>query len=404
MRRWFRLLWIGVVGGVLVWAVFHFLRPKVARVSRTQKPLVQVATPWDEPWEVSVSGVDLDRPRNLILFIVDGLGFAHLSASRAVLHGIHGPAIWDRFPATGWHRTQPVRGFLTDSAASATALATGYPTYPDGIGVDAQGEPLETLFERAAELGYRTGIVTDSYVWDATPAAFVAHIPERDDEAAGVVLTQLGESSLEILVGELEDVGEGSIPEWDASVELFRERFEVLGPESDPSMLATLEASGSPTVALFEEDQIGDLESEPNLPSLVTAALRRLNSTDDPFLLLVESEEIDSASHEADLERVLWGMEAIEATLELILDFAAEDGETLVVFTSDHETGGLALSARGRNQKLHAIWSTSDHTGTAVPLLAIGPGSEAFVGSHANWEIGRLLTRALVGLPQDIQR
>ena len=89
-------------------------------------------------------------------------------------------------------------------------------------------------------------------------------------------------------------------------------------------------------------------------------------------------------------------MQAIEAAMEILLDFAAEDGETLVLFTSDHETGGLALSiASGKNTELRSIWATTDHTGTVVPLLAFGPGSEVLDGIHANWEIGRLLSQML---------
>lgn len=106
----------------------------------------------------------------------------------------------------------------------------------------------------------------------------------------------------------------------------------------------------------------------------------------------VRPEEPDSAAHENDFVRLLRGLEALEATLELVLGFASEGGETLVVFTSDHESGGLALSIASRhNMRLEAIWASRDHTGSVVPVLAVGPGAEAFAGSHAGWEIGRLL-------------
>lgn len=400
-RRWIgSLLKVGV-GVALVWAAFQLLGLQVVRVSRLPVPLDLAAVPLQQGEGTPFSNETLtETPRNLILFVADGLGFAHLSAARAALHGINGPAIWDRFTATGWQRTHPQTGFLTDSAAAATALATGQPTSPGAIAVDAEGQPLETLFEHAALLGYRTGVVTDSYVWDATPAAFITHSPVRGNANAESVLRQLGDSSLEVLVGELEDVGEGKVPDWQTSVELLRRRFEVLGPEPSVDMLRTLEMSTSPTAAIFEEDQLGDLESKPTLPALVSPTLRRLSSKDQPFLLLVESEEPDSASHEGDLERLLRGMQAIEAALEILLDFAADDGETLLVFTADHETGGLALSIANRsNSDLRSIWATSDHTGSAVPVLAFGPGSDAFGGIHTNWEIGRLLGQALQQIP-----
>lgn len=386
----------------IVWAVFHYLGLQVVRVSRLPTRLNQATVPLQqEEGTPFASEPQTDPPRNVILFIADGVGFAHLSAARAVLHGINGPAIWDRFTATGWQRTHPIRGLLNDSAGAATAMATGHPTSPGVIAVDAEGQPLETLFERAAEFGYRTGVITDSYVWDATPAAFVTHSPLRADANAESILRQLGDSSLEILAGELEDVGEGGVPGWQASVELLEERFEVLGPEPSAELLRALESSTSPTATIFEEDQIGNLESKPALPDLVSAGLRRLSSKDEPFLLLVESEEPDSASHKGDLQRLIEGMQAIEAAVEILLEFAVEDGETLLVFTSDHETGGLALSiVGGNNSELRSIWATTDHTGSVVPVLAFGPGSEAFDGIHANWEIGRLLGRSLQEIPQ----
>ncbi len=91
-------------------------------------------------------------------------------------------------------------------------------------------------------------------------------------------------------------------------------------------------------------------------------------------------------------EDLLGGLEAIEATLQVILDMAEADGDTLVLFTSDHETGGLALSTGDEaNVSLRALWPTRSHTGTVVPILALGPGAEHFAGMHATWEIGRLL-------------
>ncbi len=382
---------------VLAWAAFEIIGLRLVRVSHTvplrqaDAPRVQVPTAGD-----STADLADETPRNLILVIADGFGFAHMTAARTTLHGINGSSVWDRFSHIGWQRTHPVAGFLTDSAAAATALATGLQTHYEAIGVDVEGRPLETLFDRAADLGYRTGVVTDSYVWDATPAAFVTHSPQRGNENAGATLRQLGESSLEILVGELEDVGEGEVPEWEASVELFSKRFEVLGPDADAALLRRLETAESPTAAIFEEDQISDLSSDPNLPTLTAAALRRVSSGERPFFLLIESEEPDAAGHDNDFGRLLRGLEALAVTLEMVLDFASEDDETLVVFTSDHETGGLALSiADYHNMQLEAVWASRDHTGSVVPVLALGPGADAFAGSFANWEIGRLLGRAL---------
>lgn len=377
---------VGVYFFVLPWAGL-----RVIRASRSPVPLEGSELDRSRSASAPSATAAAARPANLIVFVADGLGFAHLSAARAALHGMGGSSAWDRFTATGWHRAHSATGFLIDSAASATALATGVPTDVYAVGVDPDGTPLANLFERAGELGYRTGAVTDSYIWDATPAAFLTHVTSRDQAAE--ILRQLAASPLEILAGELEDVGEELVPEWEPTVEILETRFRVFGPDPQSTADFLREGrTGPPAAAIFEEDQISDLRSTPTLPQLVQVALDRLSSDERPFLLLVESEEPDSASHRADFARLLRGMEAIEATLEILLDFSQASGETLLVFTSDHETGGLALSVGDRtNSSLRALWSTNDHTGTVVPVLALGPGSEDLGGIHASWQLGRLL-------------
>lgn len=378
--------------GVMVAASWLALRITGRAITKTElypRQLERVAPPERAPASSAIEPAAASRPKNIVLFIADGLGFAHLAAGRAARHGIDGVAIWDRFPVVGWHRPHPVDGFLTDSAASATALATGQATHNGSVGMDAGGKALTTLFERARERGYRTGLVTDSYIWDATPASFVAHVTDRD--LAAEILEQLAVADLDLLFGELEGAGEGAVPDRSATEALLAERYTVFGPEPiTVEQMLTADAA-RPVVAIFEEDQVTDLSSTPNLPLLTRAALGRLAAPGEPFVLMVESEELDSASHRRDFARVLRGMEAIEATLELLLDFAASNGDTLVLFTSDHETGALSLSSQRGNLALRALWGSNAHTGVAVPLMALGPGSELFSGMHANWQVGRLL-------------
>lgn len=379
------------------WLVLRITGRAITKVELYSEQLERVAPPEWAPASSALELATASRPKNIILFIADGLGFAHLAAGRAARHGIDGGAIWDRFSAVGWHRPHPVDGFLTDSAASATALATGQATRNGFVGMDAGGKALTTLFERASEWGYRTGLVTDSYIWDATPASFVAHVTDRD--LASEILEQLAAADLDLLFGELEDVGEGEVPDGSATETLFAERYTVFGPEPITVEQILTADVDRPVVAIFEEDQLTDLSSTPNLPLLTRAALGRLAAPGEPFVLLVESEELDSASHRRDFARVLRGLEAIEATLALLLDFAASNGDTLVLFTSDHETGALSLSTERGNLALRALWGSNSHTGVAVPLMALGPGSELFSGMHANWQVGRLLHSLLTPRP-----
>lgn len=333
-----------------------------------------------------------EKPKNIILFIADGMGFGHLSLVMQTQQSENTPSVWHEFDVKGWHDTRSNYGPLTDSEASATAISTGTSTSYGHIGIDKDGKSLKNIFEMASDLQYATGIVTDSYIWDGTPAAFVAHIRNEDD--AREILTQIAASRLDLIFGELEDLGEGDVPEKDESLEILSKRFHLLDrslefPDGDYSSI--------PIAAIFDEDEVQDLNSSPNLTKLTDVALKYLSLGDKPFILLVECEEMDAASHENDSERVLKGLKSIQETLSLVLKFSKMQGETLVLFTADHETGGLAAVADFANYpKMQIRWTTRDHTAAVVPLLAYGPGAEYFRDVHRNWEIGNLLKSLLL--------
>ncbi len=332
------------------------------------------------------------KPKNIILFIADGMGFSHLSLAMHTQQSEEAPSVWQAFDVKGWHDTKSTYGPLTDSGASATAMATGTATFWDVIGQDEDGARLTNVFEVASEQGYTTGIVTDSYIWDATPAAFVAHTASRDSSRE--ILTQMASSELDLLFGELEDLGEDGNPDYEETLDILTQRFHLL----DKS-LTTPEAHSieGPIAAIYDEDEVQDLNSNPTLTRMTEVALNRLASKEKPFMLLVESEEMDAASHSNNSQRVLRGLQAIQSSLALILEFSKTHGETLVVFTADHETGGLAAVANFDNYpNMQIRWSTMDHTGVVVPLLAKGPGAEHFATIDRNWEIGEILKGLIV--------
>lgn len=327
------------------------------------------------------------KPKNIIFFIADGMGFGHLSLALQTQQSENMPLIWQKFDIKGWHDARSIYGPLTDSEASATAMATGSSTNFGHIGIDKDQNTLENIFEIASSCHYSTGIVTDSYIWDGTPAAFTAHIRNEDD--ARSILEQIVESELDLLFGELEDVGENEVPEADETIEILKKRFHLL--ESN-LVLPNGAKRSNPVAVIFEEDEIQDLNSSPNLSQLTETALSYMSSQDKPFILLVESEEMDAASHNNDSKRVLNGLKSIQETLSLVLNFSKLNGETLIVFTSDHETGGLSVVSDFDNYpNMQIKWSTKNHTAAVVPLFAIGPGAEYFANVHRNWEIGNCI-------------
>ena len=319
------------------------------------------------------------------------MGFSHLSLALLTQQSEKTSSVWQEFDVKGWHDARSGYGPLTDSEASATAMATGISTSFGFIGLDPDGNTLKNVFEVASDQQYTTAIVTDSYIWDGTPAAFVAHTKTEDD--ARDILTQMASSELDLLFGELEDLGEGDVPEKEETLEILSRRFQLLDKSLE---LPSGESMSTPIAAIFSEDEVQDLNSSPNLPQLTDVALAYLSSQDKPFVLLVESEEMDAASHKNDSERVVNGLASIQETISRVLRFAKEQEQTLVLFTSDHETGGLAAVADFDSYpELQIRWSTKGHTAAVVPLFAKGPGAAFFADVHRNSEIGNRLKKLI---------
>lgn len=365
----------------LLIGTFYLLKLKFVNTSSTD---ISFSPGQDLP--ITQTDSLIAKPKNIIIFIADGMGFTHLSLAMLAHQQDDLPSVWEQFDIKGWHDPRCSYGPITDSGASATAIATGSPTFFEVIGLDKDGEKLTNVFELASANQYNTGIVTDSYIWDATPAAFVAHTKSRDN--AKDILEQTAASELELIFGELEDVGEDEVPTKEATIDILSQRFQLLDKELK---LPTTDSILKPIAVIFEEDEIQDLNSTPNLTQLTSAALTYLGSQDKPFIMLVESEEMDAASHRNDSERVMRGLKSIQKTLSHVLEFANKNGETLVLFTADHETGGLALVSEENYPNMQLVWSSKNHSATVVPLFARGPGAKAFADVNRNWHIGNVL-------------
>jgi|GEM_PF-2529950 len=397
MKDWLKtsLLHILLFSALLV-GIFYLFNFRVYRTTTDFSFSADIPFSPAEYRPQTESRVYSEKPKNIILFVADGLGFSHMSLALHTQQPEGASSVWQQFDVKGWHDSKSTFGPLTDSGASATAMATGTTTYWEVIGMDEEGEHLTNVFELATEQGYQTGIVTDSYIWDATPAAFVAHTKSRDNSRD--ILMQIASSELDLLFGELEDVGEDENPDYKTTIEIITQRFHLL---DKPLNTPIADVSDRPIAAIYNEDEVQDLNSKPNLTQLTEKALEYLTTTDKPFMLLVECEELDAASHDNNSQRVLRGLRSIQSTLSLLLEFSEDQRETLVVFTSDHETGGLAALGNFDNYpNMQIRWSTKEHTGTVVPLLAKGTGAAHFASVEQTWEIGEIL-KALIVEAQD---
>jgi alkaline phosphatase len=329
-------------------------------------------------------------PRNVILLIADGAGPAHYSVMR---HDRGADFQIGRMPVIGLMATSAANRAVTDSAAGATALAIGVKTNYEMVGVSPDGTRLPSVLQRARALGKRAGLVTTAPFWDATPAAFLAYASHRGEYVS--IMRQILGSGVELIAsGGLEYLGVDGIP---SGSDLAREYGYTL-----ISSASALESTrGARLLALFpSEERDVDHPAAP-LPRLTGWAIEQLAENPEGFFLVVEHEGVDSASHENHAFDVRRSLISFDEAIGVALDFAASRSDTLVIVTSDHETGGLRLTETRRLGRLRLEWSTTDHTATLVPLFAFGPGAEAFGTYAENHEMGLKLRRVVLGEEAD---
>ncbi|GIV62602.1 MAG: alkaline phosphatase [Rhodothermaceae bacterium] len=289
------------------------------------------------------------RPKNVILFISDGCGPASFTMARAyrrdVLGRDEGLAL-DPF-LVGTVQTHAADTRVTDSAAGATAFACGVKTYNGAIAVDTLRQPLGTLVEAAEARGLATGLVATSTITHATPAAFSAHVPARG-MTAEIAAQQITRGIDVLFGGGLRDylpVAEGGsrqdgrnlLEEARAAgytVATTRDAFDRLDAAPALALMA-------PGHMAYELDRNG--AEQPSLAEMTRKALDLLAGDPDGFFLMVEGSRIDHAAHGNDAAGHLHDILAYDEAVAVALAFAREEGHTLVVATSDHETGGLTL-------------------------------------------------------------
>ena len=341
----------------------------------------------------SLAQIPVRAARNVILMIGDGMGTAQVEAGRqrAASAGRH--LAMDSMPVTSLVTTTSVGGGVTDSAAAATAMATGRKTVNGRLGIDAGGNRLTTIAESVKAAGGLIGLVTNCSITSATPAAFVVHLPDRD----------MGRDIARAMVDARPDVALGG------GAALF---VPTLFERARPALYTALEsgytvvmemdefeaASSLPLLGLFAMTDMPyeldrDPVEEPSLRRMTEKALALLagSSGDAGFFLMVEGGRIDHACHAMDGIRLAAEVTSFDDAVSAALEFARDRGDTLVIVTADHETGQLQVTGDGR-----LVFGSDGHTDAPVPLFAEGPGQEWLgMGSLDNTDIAKLIARAL---------
>ncbi len=351
-------------------------------------------TPADTPPAVP------EKPLNIIFLIGDGMG---LSAVSTGFYFGDQPSVFTRFREIGLQQTSSSSHKVTDSAASGTALAAGTLTYNGAVGVDTSRISVQNIAELLASMGYSTGVVATSTISHATPASFYAHVEQRAMEEE--IVAQLIDSEIDFFAGG------------------GRAKFNMRTDSVDLLPLAAekgfvIDTTGLPATGTLSADKkYGFLPEAGSMPPLVegrgdflpaatTLAISHLSQNEKGFFLMVEASQIDWAGHANDVEYMVGEMLDFEKVIAAALDFAEKDGNTLVVVTADHETGGYTLgSQRPRpGQKITVdysgidpVFATTGHSATLIPVFAYGPGAEQFKGIYKNTEINHKMVALTKG-------
>jgi alkaline phosphatase len=319
---------------------------------------------------------------NVVMLIPDGAGLTHRTLARIVRNSANSRLPSEKMWEVGIADTHSADALVTDSAAAATQLSTGYWTNNGMISVTPDGTLAKTILELAKEQGKSAGLIATSRITHATPAAFGGHCAAREDEDE-IALWMLS-NEVDVLIGGgrrhfLPDSGTGKRTD---NLNLLSE-FEKLGWAVTDSFDALTTNGAARICAFLANSHLPPaVDREYTLQDLTHEAIRRLSTNPRGFFLMVEGSQIDFAAHMNDEVRVVEELLDFEGAVAEAFEFAKVDGNTLVVVVGDHETGGLAIVGGSTDStEAEVKWACNEHTGSPVVVYSYGPSSY-LLGAH----------------------
>jgi alkaline phosphatase len=314
----------------------------------------------------AVAGSEAANVATSVIFMVPD-GFGDVAADAYELYKGREPVWEGGFQALV--ETSSASRPVTDSAAAATAYATGVKVNNGSVAVDVDGNPLVSILTLAHQAGKATGIVTTDTVTGATPAAFAASTEDRDNRTE-IAQQYIDRDELTVILGGgREDFW--ADPDQDGMTTLYEAKaagFEYVTTADQ------LDASdGERLLGLFNFGPlglpIGNRSSEPTLSDMTETALARLAPDEDGFFLVVEAAGTDTWAHANDAASVMRAAEEYENAVQVALDYAEKNPGTLVVSVADHETGGMRLDIGG--ERTPAIFRSYEATVAEMALEAV---------------------------------
>lgn len=313
------------------------------------------------------------RPKNIILLIGDGMGPSQVTAGMTLSDNTF---VLKKFRYAGLCTTFSYDRYVTDSAAAGTAIACGVKTRNGMLGMTPDSIPIPSIMEIAKKNGMATGLVSTSAVTHATPASFIAKNSGRGNYED--IALDFMSGKIDVFIGGGADHfnkrKDGKI----LANDLTRLGYDVV------YTLDNLKKSNSPRIAglLDKEHMAKSTEGRYGMLAEMTAkAIEALSRSEKGFILMVEGSQIDFAGHEGNIEWNISEVLDFNDAVSVAHEFASKTGNTLVVVTADHETGGLALVGGSLEKKsVQGIYPTGNHTAVMVPVFSYGPGAEKFTG------------------------
>ncbi len=359
-----------------------------------QKPSQTESEPTPVSYNMSITDIQKPKtkPKNVILMVGDGMGISQITAG---IYSSSQKLNLESFPIVGLHKSHASNDLITDSAAGATAFACGVKTYNGAIGVGPDSVAVETILEKAEKKGMATGLVATSTIVHATPASFIAHQPSRkmyEEIAADFLKTDIDffigggkkffdrrESDERNLYEELEKKGYYITDYFNEDLKdvkiPMKKKFGYLTSDKDPLPVA---------------------QGRTYLKTASNMAINYLNrKSTEGFFLMIEGSQIDWGGHANDANYIITEMLDFDRTIGQVLKFAQKDGETLVIVTADHETGGFSINKGSNRDSLVTAFTTDYHTADLIPVFAYGPGASNFSGIYQNTAIFDKMKRAM---------
>lgn len=385
-------------------------------------------------------------PKNIIVMISDGCGYNHLEAASLYRYGKSKSPVYEQFPVSlamstylsggqydpnqAWQSFGYFKSGATDSAAAATAMSTGIKTYNGAIGVDMQKKPVKNIIERCEELKMSTGVITSVEFSHATPAGFVAHNKNRGNYSE-IAQEMINQSACEVIMGcghPLYD-GDGNSKNegydyvggkdtFDALVAgsaggdcdgddvndhwtliQSRQDFQKLSSGQTPKRLLGVAQVHTTLQQARSGDNKADsfkvkmTDTVPTLSEMTSAAINVLDNNPGGFFLMIEGGAADWASHANQSGRVIEEQIAFEKAIETVIEWVNKNStwdDTLLIVTSDHETGYITGPDSGKTKVWNPLvnngpenmpgfeWHSGGHTNQFVPFFAKGSSAELF--------------------------